>query len=184
MSAGPRSEQVFVLDVVVMTFEDADDRVCGLLDAWRRDVESEPLTAGLEVSALRRRWLVGQGVDGGRPTFMAESTPRLIGQRRLIERSTALVSANMDMLLAHLGIPGGTEDEIDQVLAEESRALQGKRGTGRERHARRWVSGGTPGTAGDRVGGWGRLAAPLDREESGRDDAEHGTRGRSGGRSA
>lgn len=60
---------------------------------------------------------------------MAEPTPRLIDELRKLERTTASVSANMDKLLAHLGIPGVTDEEIDRVLAKESRTTQGKRDT-------------------------------------------------------
>jgi hypothetical protein len=33
----------------------------------------------------------------------------------------------MDTLLAHLGIESVTDEEVDQILAEESLAAQGKR---------------------------------------------------------
>jgi hypothetical protein len=39
---------------------------------------------------------------------------------RKLERTTSSISANMDRLLKHFGIPGTTDEEIDRVLAAET----------------------------------------------------------------
>lgn len=62
----------------------------------------------------------------GRLAVVAEPTSHLIDELRKIERTTASISANMDTLLAHLGIPGATEEEVDRILNQESRAVPGK----------------------------------------------------------
>jgi hypothetical protein len=51
---------------------------------------------------------------------MPDSMTPLSEALRKLERTTASVSANMDLLLEHFGIPGATEQEIDRVLAEEA----------------------------------------------------------------
>jgi hypothetical protein len=52
---------------------------------------------------------------------MSGSVTPLGDTLRKLERTTASVSANMDRLLEHFGIPGTTEEEIDRVLAEKAR---------------------------------------------------------------
>lgn len=51
---------------------------------------------------------------------MSGSVTPLGDTLRKLERTTASISANMDRLLEHFGIPGTTEEEIDRVLAEEA----------------------------------------------------------------
>lgn len=52
---------------------------------------------------------------------MSDSVTPLGDTLRVLERTTASISANMDLLLEHFGLPGTTDEEIDRVLAEEAR---------------------------------------------------------------
>lgn len=92
-----------------------------LLKAWRRDVESEPLSAELAVPVLRRRWLNEVHRSGAVEVRYGADSVMPLGERmRRLERSMTSASAGVEKLVDHYGLARTTDEMVDRVLAAET----------------------------------------------------------------